>query len=471
MKNKKCITCKESKPLSDYPVDKSTYDGLRGKCRQCMAERRKELYSKSAAAAKYLKHGAKNRDKINAARRKLHAEKKEKLGYLASQIPTSSIKLALQGLKTQQKRQDLRRLAPKFLGVAITNSILVASQGIQKQMKVRKTWIRRSKGNLKFKSKLLEKYPVKYAKARYRVRTLIQRNYPDNLKAIRDGREVALGNAASATDYILDKLGSIYKLSVSNTGVLETACKLCGTNFVPSYMQVTSAIHSINITGEYYNFYCSRECRGSCTLTNDKPIEFVSHLLKLWADAVKDRDDHKCQICGATTYLHAHHIKPRATNPLMTYDIDNGLTVCRSCHISKVHTKECSTAAIGRRACKVKSTRKKFRAIRRKDRGIKIDNIKLWHLNQAKELLKVKCYRDLSASFLSWMQYKHIVWFNLKLYNVAPEGITNANLEYWLYPPTHRKLSIPDDMEEYKNFIADPNVVAIHTKPDRFTKD
>ncbi len=58
---------------------------------------------------------------------------------------------------------------------------------------------------------------------------------------------------------------------------------------------------------------------------------------KHWRSAVFERDDYKCQICfcrGGT--LTAHHIKRWATYKELRFDINNGATLCHSCH-SLVH--------------------------------------------------------------------------------------------------------------------------------------
>jgi predicted restriction endonuclease len=52
-----------------------------------------------------------------------------------------------------------------------------------------------------------------------------------------------------------------------------------------------------------------------------------------WAQAIKKRDHYSCQLCGQRgVYLNAHHIKSWNSNPEDRYDIDNGVTLCQSCH-------------------------------------------------------------------------------------------------------------------------------------------
>lgn len=53
-----------------------------------------------------------------------------------------------------------------------------------------------------------------------------------------------------------------------------------------------------------------------------------------WRTAVFTRDNWTCQCCGVRgVYLEADHIKPWCAFPDLRYEIDNGRTVCRPCHM------------------------------------------------------------------------------------------------------------------------------------------
>lgn len=55
-----------------------------------------------------------------------------------------------------------------------------------------------------------------------------------------------------------------------------------------------------------------------------------------WSIAVKKRDNYKCVECDSSENLHSHHIKPKSLYPELRYDLDNGVTLCKSCHF-KIH--------------------------------------------------------------------------------------------------------------------------------------
>lgn len=56
---------------------------------------------------------------------------------------------------------------------------------------------------------------------------------------------------------------------------------------------------------------------------------------KEWRLNVFERDGYKCQHCGCDDIckLHAHHIIGWFENENLRLDINNGLTLCRSCHL------------------------------------------------------------------------------------------------------------------------------------------
>ncbi len=127
---------------------------------------------------------------------------------------------------------------------------------------------------------------------------------------------------------------------------IQVICTKCKKWFTPTRTQVDNRIHGIKgqAQGES-RFYCSDHCKDSCEIygriTHPKghikrtirDIEVPRHL----GDMVKQRDENLCQRCESSNNLHAHHIIGASQNPLMASDIDNCITLCKSCHI-KVHS-------------------------------------------------------------------------------------------------------------------------------------
>ena len=69
-------------------------------------------------------------------------------------------------------------------------------------------------------------------------------------------------------------------------------------------------------------------------------VERASYEYVQWRKAVFSRDKYTCQKCfaksgvdGKTVEIQAHHICNWSDNPDKRYDIDNGITLCESCHI------------------------------------------------------------------------------------------------------------------------------------------
>ena len=61
-----------------------------------------------------------------------------------------------------------------------------------------------------------------------------------------------------------------------------------------------------------------------------------SDIYKQWRKDVYERDGYKCQVCGARKDLQAHHIEHWKNNKNLRYDVNNGITLCRECHL-KAH--------------------------------------------------------------------------------------------------------------------------------------
>ena len=70
-------------------------------------------------------------------------------------------------------------------------------------------------------------------------------------------------------------------------------------------------------------------------ISNWRDVLWRSQSYKNWRKAVFERDDYTCQMCNVRGGdLEAHHILPIKDNKntLLIFDIDNGITLCKSCH-------------------------------------------------------------------------------------------------------------------------------------------
>ena len=62
--------------------------------------------------------------------------------------------------------------------------------------------------------------------------------------------------------------------------------------------------------------------------------EMIGYKYRDWRTAVFTRDNWTCQCCGIRGgYLEADHIKPWCAFQDLRYDVDNGRTVCKPCHV------------------------------------------------------------------------------------------------------------------------------------------
>lgn len=74
--------------------------------------------------------------------------------------------------------------------------------------------------------------------------------------------------------------------------------------------------------------------KGGITPVNE--LIRKSTMYKMWRKAVFERDNYTCQECGekesVSGKLNADHIKPFAYFPELRFSIENGRTLCKSCH-------------------------------------------------------------------------------------------------------------------------------------------
>ena len=150
------------------------------------------------------------------------------------------------------------------------------------------------------------------------------------------------------------------KMRNNESDEIEFRCKQCFKWFTPTRPQIYERIRALETKdGHGGNYlYCSDSCKDKCPVFNFRgsyktTLEhetecYLPGELKTWRDEVMKRDGHICALCGSDKNLHVHHIKPVKLEPFFALDPDYGLTLCQTCHLSKIHRNGCSTIRISK---------------------------------------------------------------------------------------------------------------------------
>jgi 5-methylcytosine-specific restriction endonuclease McrA len=119
-------------------------------------------------------------------------------------------------------------------------------------------------------------------------------------------------------------------------GNIKTKCVDCGKIIVRKYNKKEQRCRPCSSL--FYRGVNSWAWQGGKTLISK--LDRIRREAKHWRIGVFERDDYICQLCGYSKghILNAHHIKPWAKYPELRFDLDNGITLCRDCHI-KIHKK------------------------------------------------------------------------------------------------------------------------------------
>ena len=121
----------------------------------------------------------------------------------------------------------------------------------------------------------------------------------------------------------------------------ERTCYLCESEFYKPDSQ---------LRGSPERPFCSKDCYTAWQKTAENAGEnhpnysggrsgrdTTSQPYRQWRDAVFERDNYKCQLCGDRgIYLHAHHIIAFGLRPDLELELSNGIALCTECH-KEVH--------------------------------------------------------------------------------------------------------------------------------------
>ena len=140
------------------------------------------------------------------------------------------------------------------------------------------------------------------------------------------------------------------------------SCLICGSKFWRKKCQIAKG----------QNKFCSKKCyfiwqkgkgrseefkkkcqigqnkrhEGKILISDKNKLIRCSKDFKVWRSAVFQRDNWTCQECGNRSKknnyirIEAHHIKPFALFPEFRFSVDNGITLCKKCHVKKPKGKE-----------------------------------------------------------------------------------------------------------------------------------
>jgi len=120
-------------------------------------------------------------------------------------------------------------------------------------------------------------------------------------------------------------------------GKIRRICLMCGNIYYKKQCQADSIVCSAKCGHAYKSKYLVGEksaCwKGGITPINKKiraSDEFVN-----WRNAVYAKYGYACAKCGDKEKIHAHHIIPFCVDESLRFDISNGITLCKRCHINE----------------------------------------------------------------------------------------------------------------------------------------
>jgi 5-methylcytosine-specific restriction endonuclease McrA len=107
---------------------------------------------------------------------------------------------------------------------------------------------------------------------------------------------------------------------------IKKICSVCKKEFL------VRACWAKRGTGKYCSYGCSKIGRNK-GLSGERPTIMSTLEYKKWRREVFIRDNFTCVSCermGGS--LEAHHIKSFSNYPELRFEVNNGITLCESCH-------------------------------------------------------------------------------------------------------------------------------------------
>jgi len=122
---------------------------------------------------------------------------------------------------------------------------------------------------------------------------------------------------------------------IANTVNIEVPCKVCSKAIItkPSNQKWRPRTTCGGECRRVYVRQIAEHRRNGYTKHQLDRLARYSPEAEEWRKAVFARDDYTCQICKVRGgYIEADHIKPWAYFPNLRFELDNGRTLCRTCH-------------------------------------------------------------------------------------------------------------------------------------------
>ena len=133
--------------------------------------------------------------------------------------------------------------------------------------------------------------------------------------------------------------GTIIKVKISDLSpnskdLVSIRCDKCGKEYKIRYDTYASCNHE----GKYY----CKDCANTVFLKKERDYDKIQELKKYksrksveymdFINAVLERDNYKCRICGCNKKKNVHHLDGYNWCVEKRIDINNGITLCEKCH-------------------------------------------------------------------------------------------------------------------------------------------
>lgn len=154
--------------------------------------------------------------------------------------------------------------------------------------------------------------------------TPISRMYRDGNSIEKIARAMNVGHSAIE-----------YRLKINNVPMRSRSEALVGK---PKSIEHRMATSRVRIERGLAKGERNPNWKGGISSETEKRIAAIKRnpKYKAWRKAVVSVG--YCKSCGSKTGLQAHHVLPKSKFPNLIHDIDNGVCLCRSCHV-RLHSK------------------------------------------------------------------------------------------------------------------------------------